>query len=605
MEITLTLKTGASPVRRTKKILMFQRLQRIALCLPILWGATACQSSPSPQQHSAQAEGPTAVELVAEARQLIEQRHAELAEPLLERALAANEPAPEARIWMLRCWMDQGRSNDTLDAIDDLRKSGIEGPELEYLYGMAFIRRAQGLLAQGVRDSSPQMNFEDAAFRLGRLLKSTPERFPDAYQALAVAAWYNQDLETARSASEGAAVRMPESPRVWLQLGRVAMSQFSATRDPEASTWDSTTRAHHTRALLAFSEAIRLLGEPLQDPQGQRLLADAGIQLGHAYAWDARTDDAQQAYTLAIGWSPAAVNYRQIQGVLGSDALAGQLSRFHQALESGCASFLARFGPTDGRAAGLDWWLGWERLRAGFPVGSEVAFLRAVHINASFVNAWFYIAISRFASKNYAGGAEALAAGWRADSNIIVDSVLAERELNLWKLRRALSHLATGGRFANPETNRHAAMLARVIAEASPEDGWSWNNLGMFIRDQADAEIYSEEAPTDSPEIQQLHEQSYAAYQRSLALLPDDAGVVNDTAVLLHYYLKRDQEEALRMYAHASELAEAALLDETLSQGERSRLETALRDSKENRRLLLEELASASEPQVPAAAAAQ
>ena len=36
-----------------------------------------------------------------------------------------------------------------------------------------------------------------------------------------------------------------------------------------------------------------------------------------------------------------------------------------------------------------------------------------------------------------------------------------------------------------------ASDIALLMAEADPYDGWKWNNLGMFVRDQADALVYT------------------------------------------------------------------------------------------------------------------
>jgi hypothetical protein len=88
--------------------------------------------------------------------------------------------------------MDQGRSNDTLDALDELSRAGQQGPEMDYLYGMAFARRAEGLLESGVTDSSVEMNFQDAKDRLEKVTKLDAARYHDAFLPLA-SAWYTQD----------------------------------------------------------------------------------------------------------------------------------------------------------------------------------------------------------------------------------------------------------------------------------------------------------------------------------------------------------------------------------------------------------------------------
>lgn len=576
------------------------RFAPLLLALPALLAAPACKAqAPDPKTPQLDSPAPkSAAHWIREGRQRLDERRPELAEPCFQKAFDLDPTDFESKLWLIRSWMDQGRSNDSLDAIDELRRAGHSGPRMEYLYGMAFLRRAQGQLSSGVMDTSPRMNFEDAAFRLGKALEAFPTQYPDAYQGVAISAWYCQDLERARWAGEMAVQLDPTNARACLQLGRIAMSQFSAERSAqEGPEWTPEMRATQQRALEVFRLAIEALGQPLDDPNGQRLLSDSGIQLGHAEAWGGRLDEALQAYALGIAWSPEAVDYRQLQNVLGTGPSTGAFAgRFHRALEAGARRFQSNFGQGDPRDANLLWWLGWERLGAGHGVGSELAFLASARKNPSFINAWFYAALARFEAGNFAGGADLLSEGWQRDSNIMVDSVLADKDTHLWILKQALGRLVAGQRFANAETNRRAAILARLIAESDPYEGWNWNNLGMFVRDQADALIHEGTREASSEPVHELYETSYGAYERSLALLPEDPGVINDTAVLLHYYLKRESTQALEMYAKAAELATKALEDEELDDWERNRLETALRDAKENRRLLLEAIAEQEAP---------
>jgi tetratricopeptide (TPR) repeat protein len=587
---------GAACASKTESHSIIMRFTPHILLWSALLGAPSAAIQATPLV-AAQDET-SAEELIQRGRHFLDLRQPEAAQPFFQSALDLDDKSFESRLWLLRSWMDQGRSNDTLDALDDLRRAGNEGPQMEYLYGMAFLRRAQGMIAGGVTDSSPRMNFEDAVVRLGRTLEAFPERYPDAYQGVAVAAWFNQDLDRARWASEHAVKLSPKSPRAWLQLGRTAMSQFSSTRAAaEAKDWSSITRAHHARALSAFEHAIESLGQPLHDSDRQRLLSNAGVQLGHALIWAGRQAESLPAYTIGMSWWPAAVDYGQVQGFLHSAGTpASQVGMFHQALETASASYHKNFGYEDPRDAGMLWWLGWSRLKAGFPVGSEMAFLESNRKNPEFINCWFYTALARFEAQNFAGGADALAKGWSLDSNIMIDTIMADKETHIWALKQALKELVGKSKFANAATNRRAAMLSRMIAEADPNAGWNWNNLGMFLRDQADAMTYSGSHLATDSEILALHEKSYAAYLRSIELLPDDPGIVNDTAVLLHYYLERDLDKATSMYQRATQLAEKALLQEELGAWEKERLETALRDSIENLRLLQEKRTQPKEP---------
>ena len=122
-------------------------------------------------------------------------------------AAAADGDSLRTRMWILRCWMALGRTNDPLAALAALRRAGAAGPEMNYLYGMAFARRAEGHMAQGVTDSSVEMNFQDAKDRLVESVKTDAVRYRDAFLSLAHAAWFTQDLETARWAAPSTPMR--------------------------------------------------------------------------------------------------------------------------------------------------------------------------------------------------------------------------------------------------------------------------------------------------------------------------------------------------------------------------------------------------------------
>ena len=90
------------------------------------------------------------------------------------------------------------------------------------------------------------------------------------------------------------------------------------------------------------------------------------------------------------------------------------------------------------------------------------------------------------------------------------------------------------------------------------------------------------ESPDDKQLAQSYFEKAYAAYAKALEISPENPALLNDTAVMLHYYLDRDAEKAKAMYKKAAELAEAELKRGDLTPEVRTRDETALRDSRNN-----------------------
>src|SRR5262245_795347 len=95
-------------------------------------------------------------------RKALEAKRVAEAQKIFDEAAAQDGSTLRTRTWVLRAWMEDGRVNDALDAIDALDKSGAKGPPIDYLYGMAFACKARGYLATGTGGAATQMAIEDA-----------------------------------------------------------------------------------------------------------------------------------------------------------------------------------------------------------------------------------------------------------------------------------------------------------------------------------------------------------------------------------------------------------------------------------------------------------
>ncbi|GJM21552.1 MAG: hypothetical protein DHS20C15_14670 [Planctomycetota bacterium] len=82
-----------------------------------------------------------------------------------------------------------------------------------------------------------------------------------------------------------------------------------------------------------------------------------------------------------------------------------------------------------------------------------------------------------------------------------------------------------------------------------------WNNFGLFSRDTGE----SAAADGDTELARALFEQSYAAYLRAIELSPNDTRMVNDTGVMLYYYLQRELDLAEEYFLRAIELGNDSL----------------------------------------------
>jgi tetratricopeptide (TPR) repeat protein len=515
---------------------------------------------------------PTVAELLERGRERLDAGRPDEAEALFAEASRLDGGSFRTELWLLRAWMDQGRSNDTLDAIDALGKAGRSGPEMDYLYGMAFARRAEGHLQAGVRDASIQMNFDDALLYLDRAVEADAERFRDAFLPLARAAWYAQDLERARSAADEAVRRFPASDRAALALGRIALSQYRVAAD-EGRAEDAD--AHWETARGAFVRADELLREP-EGADEERRLAEANVQLGYTLLWKERSDEAAQAFGRALSWKPDSVDPAELRGLFDPRG-------FLAALEAGAAGFREHFGASDPRDATLLWWLGWARFAQRQRDQAEEAFLAALEKAPGFANAWYYVALVRYDAKDYAGALEALRKGWEIDPTAILRETALDPVNSVAKLEYVI------GWCVEEERLEDAALLARICAETFPDEPRHWNNVALFQRDLGDRLRHADEE-VDPARLQALFEDAYQAYGRALALTPEDPQLLNDRAVMLHYYLRRDQDVALELYRQAEELARRAL-DGELSADDRERYRTALRDARNNEAALRKELA--------------
>lgn len=149
-------------------------------------------------------------------------------------------------------------------------------------------------------------------------------------------------------------------------------------------------------------------------------------------------------------------------------------------------------------------------------------------------------------------------------------------------------------------SNRAALTKAAAIAEATsalrPDDGNLANNAGFLNRDasmlwEADALRRFAQATTDEQrevaaehraKAQALIEASWAAYQRAAELLPNDVRVVNDTGLVMAYYIRTDPEAAVGYFMRSIADGEEQLKDESMDPQTRAALTEAWGDAHEN-----------------------
>ena len=484
-----------------------------------------------------------------------------------DEALRQDERSTEARVGLIRSWIEQGRVNDSFDALDKLDRDAYAPASLDYLYGMAFARKAHLFVQQDVPPQMLQMAWADAATSLSKATRAEPDAHADAYLPLSEATWYLQDLDAARAAADRASELQPSSAEAAFQLGRVALSQYKTARDEGVA--NEIADEHWNVAADAFRAASAIAARTMADgAAAASMRARAEVELGHTLAWKQMSSEAAREYAVAMETKPSEVDFQAVRSVLSPEAFATAVDSALRRAEARATT------PTSDKAL-LTWWSGYARFETRQYAEADAAFGKAVELEPSFVNSWFYCALARYYQQDYAGAVSAFVRNWNDGPTELVAAVQTNPELNLAILDYCVAWCTRA------ERTLDAGVLSEIQAEAAPDQAGYWNNAGLFYRDVGE-KLRESGQPKDLELARDLFERAYSAYLRALALLPDDPAILNDTGVMLHYCLERDYDKARELYRRAHERAEQALQSGTLSPELKDLYETALRDSRNN-----------------------
>jgi tetratricopeptide (TPR) repeat protein len=175
----------------------------------------------------------------------------------------------------------------------------------------------------------------------------------------------------------------------------------------------------------------------------------------------------------------------------------------------------------------------------------------------------YHLALRYSGEREFEASARALAQMVKRDAAQLAEWVKLEPDVKVAVAQLASSVEALAGQDAR--LNADARDILAVLLEIEPsEDANLWNNLGLFCRDT------------------QKFEESHKAYSRALELAPDEAGLLNDSAVILHYYLHRDYDTAQEMYERAIELATDELKKKDITADRKAEMEKAKKEATDN-----------------------
>jgi tetratricopeptide (TPR) repeat protein len=504
-------------------------------------------------------------ELVTQGRTLLAAGKPAEAESVFAAAEKQDGSTIKTRMWTLRSWLPQGRVNDALNAIDKLDHDGLKGPEMEYLYGMAFAFKAKGYIAERAPGGVIDMAFTDAVTYLERATKADPARFYDAFALLAESAWYARNLPLARTAADKACEVQPNDPESHLILGQVAMAQFVAAN---ASPAEKAAADKHWEAAVAANTRAATLLAAIPTPAAKARSAAPHMELARAYGWKKKTDEAAREYGLALGLDPEAVDFNEVRGALDAPL-------FVSTLQAGAQNYAANWGAEAAGDATILWWLGFAQFQQKQYAASETAFVAATKKRPDFYNSWFYVGLARYHQQKYPEAIEALRKNFVDNPEDLVRSIDEGRDSNLPIIEFLIGWCAKQGR------NLDAAYLCEIETAVMPDHHPYWNNLGLFYRDAGD-DLAKSKKEEDKARAKGLWEKSLFAYERSVALSPEDPNYLNDLAVVLDYNLKRDLPRAKALYEKALARANEELARKDLTPEVRELRQIAARDSKNN-----------------------
>lgn len=509
--------------------------------------------------------------LVQQGRALLVQNKAVDALPLFERADQLSGGKLATRLWVLRCWMQMGRINDALDAIDKLAKTE-KGPAIDYLYGMGFWFTAKDRLAQNAGGAIIGMNFGDATTYLKKCTAADDKSWPDAWLALAESAWYSQDLESARAAAEKACAVEPKDAPAHLLLGQIAFSQYVTVASDEAQ---KDKAAAHMQAARAAFEACDALLAGCSTPADRAQRGQAQKQLGDLACWAKDKAAAEKAYGRALGYDPNAAKIDELYRGIAASFDKEFAEVFLATIELAEKTFVESWGAENTGDATILWWLGWARLDQKQYDKAEEAFAGAVKKWPQYFNAWFFIGIARYSRQNFDGAIAAMSRHYKENRDDMVATVQQNKDRYLAILDSLV------GKAAESQEIVAAAQLSEVQALAEPRTSRYWNNAALFWRDAGDG-LRRNPGETEQKLALQYFETAFQEYEKALELEPENPNYLNDTAVMLHYYLDRDLERAKSLYQKAAERAAALLEKKGLSVADKEAYQIALRDSKNN-----------------------
>ncbi|HKE01846.1 MAG TPA: tetratricopeptide repeat protein, partial [Planctomycetota bacterium] len=460
------------------------------------------------------------------------------------------------------CIADE-RYNDSLRVLEEAAQTHSKDVRLHRGFAEAFAARAAARAAEGADRMTVLAEYEAAARAIEDGLDLTPND-PALHVERTRYLVYACKSEEAHEAALAARKSAPTSWEAALLLGDSIVLQLQdlgllAANGDAAS--DEEARKERTAKLAeakAAYEESEKLGPDRAEPPARlaSLLLQTGGPRGQVMTYLER----------ALARDPSKVDASPVERELSpKDALAF----FEKALakRKEARGDAAAESP---ECAPLWWWIGRMRYMAEDHPGAEKAFSTAARLNPADDSARYYLAKIAYLEKRFGDAASEFDSVARRSPKALADLGRTDPHFAAM-IRGVVGRLVTGDGAASASVTRvggggigTAIHLTRALVELDPRDVGEWNNLGLFYRD------------TNQPQ------EAIAAYRAAIDLTPRDPRLLNDAAVVYHYYLRANDEEAKALYKRAIDAAKEILADRTAGTTRKEDAKGALDDAENN-----------------------
>ncbi len=550
---------------------MTRPLSRLVLGLALAallgspFGACALAQEPAPASAPAsQPAPPDAAQLRARGAELARQGRREDSLAAYREAYEADRSF-ESLMGLHGALLADERVNDAFRLLERADEPATKRVDYHAAFARTFVARAEKDRAEGADAISIAALYEEAARSLQDALEIDPERI-DLRVACVQDLLLATKTEEARDVAQDARRRAPGSWEAALALGDACYHHLAALgRLRPASVVGEgedivAARAVRTElvdeALAAYRAAAKLAADR-GEPHGR-----IG---GFVLAIEGDKAEALAAFTEALARNPSQVS--------PAAAIAGMspkemLGFFEKAL----AEYGRRHpgvAPDDPTDASLHWYLGYARLLGGDTKGAGAAYETAVRKNPSDPSARYYLGKIAYNEQRFEDAVRHFDTLARKSPRTLGE-VGASDSFFYATMQGLVGRLVAGDSGA-PVTDvvgnaslDVAIRFTEAILAVHPTSVEDWNNLGLFQRD------------ADRPK------EALAAYKKALDIDPLRPSLLNDTAVIYHYYLRSNDSEAAKLYELAIERANQVIADREASSGQKEEAKVALRDATTN-----------------------